>query len=77
MKGVMVLERPHAGGDTPKPIAARRSRSLMRVDQRGQFLAPVVLRGEQIRLVLAGRNKARQRAIDLATASNQPVPRRG
>jgi hypothetical protein len=39
-EGGMVLERPHAGGDTPKPIAAWPSQLLMRIDQRDNFWRP-------------------------------------
>ena len=57
----MALERPHAGRKQAEADGAAAVAVVDPVDERREFLAPLVGRREQVRLMLAGGNQVERR----------------
>ena len=60
----MALEGPHVGRKQAKPDRASAVAVVDAVDQRRQFLAPVIVGREEIRLMLSSGNQVEQRDTD-------------
>ena len=60
MESGVALERAHIGRKQAEPDRAAAVAVVDEVDERRQFLAPVVVGREQVRLVLTGRNQVEQ-----------------
>ena len=78
MKSGMALERAHIGRKQAEADRAAAITVIDAVDQRRQFLAPAVVGGEQIRLMLTGGHQVEQ---DDANAERlvprDPLPAQG
>ena len=75
VKGRMPLECPHIGREQAESDCAAAVAIVDAIDQRRQFLAPVVFRREQIRLMMAARHQVEQHDADaerLIPRSPQP-----
>ena len=64
MKRGMPFERPHVGRKQAEADGAAPVAVVDAVDERREFLAPVIVGGEQIRLMMAGRNEIQQGDTD-------------
>ena len=60
----MALEGPHVARKQAEPNGAAPVAVVDAIDERREFLAPVVVGREQIRLVMAGRNEIKQHDTD-------------
>ena len=60
----MAFEGPHVDGKQPEANRAAAVAVIDAVDQRRQFLAPAVVGGEQVRLVLIGGDQVEQHDAD-------------
>ena len=71
----MPLERPHIGRKQAEADRAAAVAAVDAVDQRRQFLAPVGVGREQIRLMLAGGNQVEQHHADAERlGARNPLP---
>jgi hypothetical protein len=64
VKGGMALKRPHTGRKQAESNRAAAVPVVDAVDQRREFLAPVVIGREQVWLMLAGRHQVQQHDAD-------------
>jgi hypothetical protein len=64
VKGGMALERAHLGRKQAEADGAAAVAVVDAVDQRRQFLASVIVDGEQVRLVVGGGNQVEQNDTD-------------
>jgi hypothetical protein len=75
VKGGMALERPHAGRKEAEADRAAAVAVVEAVDQRREFLAPLVVGGEEIRLMLRGGNQIQQHDADAERlGARYPLP---
>jgi hypothetical protein len=75
MKGGMSLERTHVGRKQAEADCAMSVAVVDAVDQRREFLAPVVVGREQVRLVLDGGHQVEQHDADAERLiSRDPAP---
>ena len=75
VKGGMALERPHIGRKQAEADRATAVAVVDAVDQRRQFLAPVIVGREQVRLVLTSGHQVEQHHADAERRdARDPLP---